>query len=137
MAEQLNMGGLNLGDGSQGGPHQPRSYIPPHMRRQGGGPPPGPPGPPGPPAGPAPVSGPPGPLPGAPAMNGTPGPNGIGNSAWANQNYGARQSNWGNEVPTYQNNNRRGGWGGRGGGYAGGGNMDGHSGGGCGGGGGG
>jgi ATP-dependent RNA helicase DDX3X len=62
-------------------------------------------------------------------MNGGPpaGPNGIGNSAWANQNYGARQSNWGNDVPTYQNNNRRGGWGGRGG-YSGGGN-DGHSGG--------
>ncbi|KAF4435756.1 hypothetical protein FALBO_17448, partial [Fusarium albosuccineum] len=49
------------------------------------------------------------------------------------QNYGARQSNWGNDVPTYQNN-RRGGWGGRGGGYGGGGNFDGHSGGGGGGG---
>ncbi|KAF4970586.1 hypothetical protein FSARC_2367 [Fusarium sarcochroum] len=121
MADQLNMGGLSLGNGAQQGPPQgARSYIPPHMRRQGGGPPPGPPGPP--PGAPA------GPLPGAPAMSdgpGGPGPNGLGNSAWANQNHGARQSNWGNDVPTYQNNNRRGGWGGRGGGYGGGGNFDG------------
>lgn len=51
------------------------------------------------------------------------------------QNYGARQSNWNNDVPTYNNtnaggNNRRGGWGGRGGYSGGGGNFDGHSGGG-------
>lgn len=75
MADQLNMGGLNLGDGQQGG----RSYIPPHMRRQGGGPPPmNGPAPNGPvPNGPAPG----GPAPGGPAP--APGPNGIGNSAWA------------------------------------------------------
>ncbi|KPM35202.1 ATP-dependent RNA helicase DED1 [Neonectria ditissima] len=132
MAEQLNMNGLNLGpDGSQavGG----RSYIPPHMRTRPGGPPvngagPGPaPGPVA-AAGPAPVGVGPaasGPLPGAPAP-GPPGANGLGNSAWANQNYGARQSNWGNDVPTYQNNAPRGGGGGRGGwggrgGYSGGG----------------
>ncbi|KAF4995540.1 hypothetical protein FGRMN_5083 [Fusarium graminum] len=116
MADQINMGGLSLNEGGQqGAPNGGRSYIPPHMRRQGGGPP----------AGPGPAAG--GPPPGAPAANG------IGNSAWANQNYGARQSNWGNDVPTYQNNNNgggggrgRGGWGGRGGGY-GGGNGDGHS----------
>ncbi|KAH7172178.1 P-loop containing nucleoside triphosphate hydrolase protein [Fusarium sp. MPI-SDFR-AT-0072] len=116
MADQINMGGLSLNDGAQQGPPQgQRSYIPPHMRRQGGAPQGGP-----------------------PAMNGGPppagpGPNGLGNSAWANQNYGARQSNWGNDVPTYQNNNnnnRRGGWGGRGGYSGGGGNLDGHSGGG-------
>ncbi|KAM5373789.1 hypothetical protein ACJZ2D_006859 [Fusarium nematophilum] len=126
MADQLNMGGLSLGDGAQQAPQQQRSYIPPHMRRQGGPPAPAA----GPPAGGPPAGGP-------PAMNGGPGPgpgpNGLGNSAWANQNYGARQSNWGNDVPTYQNN-RRGGWGGRGGGYGGGGNFDGHSGGGGGGG---
>ncbi|WZH44529.1 ATP-dependent RNA helicase DED1 [Fusarium acuminatum] len=121
MADQINMGGLSLNEGGQqGGPQQGgRSYIPPHMRRQGGGPPAGPP-----PAGPTPG--------GPPDMNGgPPAANGIGNSAWANQNYGARQSNWSNDVPTYQNtngagNNRRGGWGGRGGGYSGGGG-DGHS----------
>jgi ATP-dependent RNA helicase DDX3X len=66
MADQINMGGLSLNDGVQQGPAQgQRSYIPPHMRRQGG-----------PPQG------------GPPAMNGGPspagpGPNGLGNSAWA------------------------------------------------------
>jgi ATP-dependent RNA helicase DDX3X len=45
--------------------------------------------------------------------------------SFRSQNYGARQNNWGNDVPTYQNN-RRGGWnggggrGGHGGGYEGG-----------------
>jgi len=34
MADQLNMGGLNLNGG------EPRSYIPPHMRGGPGGPPP-------------------------------------------------------------------------------------------------
>jgi ATP-dependent RNA helicase DDX3X len=74
MADQLNMGGLNLGpDGQQGGPQQPggRSYIPPHMRGRGG-PAPGP--------GPVPNGAP-------PAMNGGPPPgppmNGINQSAWA------------------------------------------------------
>lgn len=56
MADQINMNGLNLG-----GPGEPRSYIPPHMRGKVGGPAPGP----------APVNG-------APPMNG-----GINGSAWA------------------------------------------------------
>ncbi|KAH6892266.1 ATP-dependent RNA helicase ded1 [Thelonectria olida] len=129
MADQLNMGALNLGpDGGapQGGANQPRSYIPPHMRSRPGGPPA-----PGPAPGPGPT-----PSEAAPVNGGPPAANGLGNSAWANQNYGARQSNWGNDVPTYNNNagpgnNRRGGWGGRGG-YSGGGggNFDGHGGGG-------
>lgn len=80
MADQLNMGGLNLGqDGQQGGHPQAggRSYIPPHMRGRGG-PPPGP--------GPAPMNG--GPPPGPPMNGGPGGPpgppmNGIGQSAWA------------------------------------------------------
>ena len=58
MADQLNMGGLNL-NGPNG---EQRSYIPPHMRGKVGGP--------------AAVSG---GLP--PAMNG-----GIGGSAWAAPN---------------------------------------------------
>lgn len=47
MADQLNMNGLNIGEGQQG---QGRSYIPPHMRgRQNAGPGPAPgPGPAGP-----------------------------------------------------------------------------------------
>jgi ATP-dependent RNA helicase DDX3X len=80
MADQINMGGLSLNEGGQqGGPQQGgRSYIPPHMRRQGGGPPAGPP-----PAGPTPT-GPAGPTPGGPpVMNDGPAANGIGNSAWA------------------------------------------------------
>ncbi|KAG4433794.1 DEAD-box ATP-dependent RNA helicase [Cadophora sp. M221] len=56
MADQLNMGGLNLG-----GAGEPRSYIPPHMRGKMGGPAPA-----GPPNG------------GPPPMNG-----GINGSAWA------------------------------------------------------
>lgn len=52
MADQLNINGLNLG-----GPGEPRSYIPPHMRGKAGGPAP---------------SGP------APALNG-----GMNGSAWA------------------------------------------------------
>ncbi|KAF9881044.1 DEAD/DEAH box helicase [Colletotrichum karsti] len=69
MADQLNMAGLNIQDQQ----NQPRSYIPPHMRKMGGGGGGG-----GPPAG------------GPPPMN-----NGINNSAWAgaggNQNFDARQ----------------------------------------------
>lgn len=66
MADQLNMGGLNLGDHQQN--QAPRSYIPPHMRNKPGGPVPmgGPGGPP---------PGPPGPSPAA--------MNGLNNSAWA------------------------------------------------------
>lgn len=55
MADQLNMGGLNLGDQQ----NQPRSYIPPHMRGKMG-------------PGPA-----PGPVPSPAAVNG------LNNSAWA------------------------------------------------------
>lgn len=63
MADQLNMGGLNLGDNGR------PAYIPPHMRgKMGGGPGPGPGPVPGPPAGM--------PVPG-PDMNG-----GLNNSAW-------------------------------------------------------
>jgi ATP-dependent RNA helicase DDX3X len=71
MADQLNMGGLNLGD--QGS--TVRSYIPPHMRGKmpnGANPTAGPGPVPGP--GPGPV---PGPAPAAAAMNG------LNNSAWA------------------------------------------------------
>lgn len=57
MADQLNMGALNLAD-KQG--VQRASYIPPHMRGQPGGPAPGPPA-----------------ANGAPPMNG-----GINGSAW-------------------------------------------------------
>jgi ATP-dependent RNA helicase DDX3X len=57
------MGGLNLGDNHQGG-HQPRSYIPPHMRGK---------------------MGPPNGAPAGPPMNAGPGPApaGLNNSAWA------------------------------------------------------
>ncbi|KOS18458.1 ATP-dependent RNA helicase DED1 [Escovopsis weberi] len=111
MADQLNMGGLNL-DGPS--PAQGRSYIPPHMRRQNAGP-----------AQP-PVNGVNG---GPPPMNG-----GLNNSNWAGQNNysGGRQGggNWSADGPGYGGNRRGGGsWGGRGGGYAGG--YDGHSGGGA------
>lgn len=64
MADQINMGGLNLNDQHSG--IGGRSYIPPHMRGKMGGPAPG---------GPAPGG--PGPAPGGPPMNG------INNSAWA------------------------------------------------------
>ncbi|KXJ93173.1 P-loop containing nucleoside triphosphate hydrolase protein [Microdochium bolleyi] len=66
MADQINMGGLNLNDqhSAPGG----RSYIPPHMRGKMGG-------------GPAPT----GPAPGGPAPGGPPS-NGINNSAWATNN---------------------------------------------------
>lgn len=61
MADQLNMGNLNLGEGRQ-------SYIPPHARGSKMGPPgPGPAGPPGPMPGPGP----------GPEMN-----PGLNNSAW-------------------------------------------------------
>ncbi|CZS99696.1 probable ATP-dependent RNA helicase ded1 [Rhynchosporium graminicola] len=59
MADQLNMNGLNMG-----GPGEPRSYIPPHMRGKMGGP-----APQGPPNG------------GPPPMNG-----GMNESAWAGPN---------------------------------------------------
>lgn len=53
MAEQLNMGGLNLNgggeNGSAGGAAPLKSYIPPHMRGKMGGPQPANP-PPAPPA---------------------------------------------------------------------------------------
>lgn len=43
MADQLNMGGLSLGDSQHAGPNGMRStYIPPHLRGQAT--PPGPPG---------------------------------------------------------------------------------------------
>jgi len=59
MADQLNMGGLNLGENGR------PAYIPPHMRGKMGGPP-------------GPVPGPPGPISGpGPDMNG-----GLNNSAW-------------------------------------------------------
>ncbi|KAI6783038.1 ATP-dependent RNA helicase-like protein [Emericellopsis cladophorae] len=127
MADQLNMNGLNLGpDGQQGGAPGGRSYIPPHMRnRPGGGPPMNGPGPGVGPAagGPPPGGAPPG---AAPPGAGGPPVNGLNNSNWADQNYGARQNNWGNaaQVPTYNNGPaRRGGGGGfsggRGGGYEG------------------
>ncbi|POR37190.1 ATP-dependent RNA helicase DED1 [Tolypocladium paradoxum] len=127
MADQINMGGLNLGPNAQ----QPggRSYIPPHLRNR--------------PSGPPPMNGAPA---DAPAPNGAPAGapvNGLGNSAWAanqpppQQNFAGRPGNWANgpadaAPPAFQTN-RRGGWGGRGG-YSGGGGYDGHSGGGGGGG---
>ncbi|TPX17655.1 uncharacterized protein E0L32_012034 [Thyridium curvatum] len=92
MADQLNMGGLNLGPDAQGVPGGNRSYIPPHMRGKvtamngaaNGGPP-----------GPAPV----GPPAGAP-MNG-----GLNQSAWAgNQNFDARQQEGWAGPPPRQNN---------------------------------
>lgn len=55
MADQLNMGGLNLNGGAE-----QRSYIPPHMRGKMGGPAPGP----------------------GPAANGPPMNGGINGSAW-------------------------------------------------------
>jgi ATP-dependent RNA helicase DDX3X len=60
MADQLNMGGLNLGSEQ----NQPRSYIPPHMRGKMG-----------------PANG----APAGPPMNGPPpgAMNGLNNSAWA------------------------------------------------------
>ncbi|KAH7318504.1 P-loop containing nucleoside triphosphate hydrolase protein [Stachybotrys elegans] len=138
MADQLNMGGLNLGpDGQQQAPSQPRSYIPPHLRgRQNVAPAPvavnaAPNGVPngapnGAPAA-APASAPASaPVPGGPAPA-----NGLANSAWANQsNYGPRQNNnWSNGAeggpPPFQNNNRRGGWSGGRGGYSGGGGSGG------------
>ncbi|TDZ17700.1 ATP-dependent RNA helicase ded1 [Colletotrichum orbiculare MAFF 240422] len=67
MADQLNLSGLNIQDGQ----NQPRSYIPPHMRKMGGG------------GGNAGAGGPP------PPING-----GLNNSAWAGgaqQTFDARQ----------------------------------------------
>jgi ATP-dependent RNA helicase DDX3X len=67
MADQLNMGGLNLGDNQQQGGHQQggRSYIPPHMRGKMG-----------------PSNGAPAGAPAGPPMNG----GGLNNSAWAGNN---------------------------------------------------
>ncbi|PTB68015.1 DEAD-domain-containing protein [Trichoderma citrinoviride] len=116
MADQLNMGGLNLGDGAQPSQQGPRSYIPPHMRSRGGG--------------------------NAPVTEAPPA--GLNNSAWAGagqqqpngqQFAGGRQDggNWNGEAPAaggYQNNRRGGGgWGGRGGYSGGGGGYEGHGGG--------
>jgi ATP-dependent RNA helicase DDX3X len=71
MADQLNMGGLNLGSG---GPDQQtptnRSYIPPHLRKMGGAP--GPAGPGG--SNDAPTGSPPAEI-GAPALG--PAPAGV------------------------------------------------------------
>ncbi|KAL7936683.1 P-loop containing nucleoside triphosphate hydrolase protein [Trichoderma chlorosporum] len=111
MTDQLNMGGLSLGEGAQSSP-QARSYIPPHMRgRQG--------------ANPAPVN-----------DAGAPPAAGLNNSSWAGntQGYsGGRQGggNWNGGEGGFQNNRRGGGgnWGGRGG-YSGGGNSGGGAGGG-------
>ncbi|KAJ9143872.1 ATP-dependent RNA helicase ded-1 [Pleurostoma richardsiae] len=77
MADQLNMGGLNLGpNGQDGAAAGGRSYIPPHMRGKMGAVAPN---------GPPPMAGPGGPPPGA--------MNGLNSSAWAgNNNYDARQS---------------------------------------------
>ncbi|KAI0379957.1 DEAD-domain-containing protein [Hypomontagnella monticulosa] len=77
MADQLNMGGLSLGDQQQ--PPAPRSYIPPHMRGKVGAAANGPPPPMG-------AGGPP------------PNMNGLNSSAWAgNGNFEARPSpgGWG------------------------------------------
>ena len=79
------MGGLSLGPDGQ--PAQQRSYIPPHLRNRGGGPPQN--DPPavtqdGPPA--VPQDGPPAAPQNAPAppnMNGGPPMNGLNNSNWA------------------------------------------------------
>lgn len=91
MADQLNMAGINLGQGNG-----PRSYIPPHMRGKVGGP--GPNGPEN--SGPPPMQD--GPAPSA--MNG-----GLNNSAWAgNQNFDARGGNWGNQGPPRANGNGNG-----------------------------
>ncbi|QUC20711.1 uncharacterized protein UV8b_04952 [Ustilaginoidea virens] len=119
MADELNMGGLSLADGHQGGAG-PRSYIPPHMRNRQSGPPINAPAPNG-----AAPNGPPnGPPNGA--------TNGLNNGSWAgNNNYGARQS-WNNGpdggASQFPNNRRGGGWNSRGGGGpSGGGHDGGHS----------
>lgn len=62
MADQLNMSGLNIQDQQ----NQPRSYIPPHMRKMNGG------------GGGAPAAAPAAAPAGGPPMNG-----GLNNSAWA------------------------------------------------------
>ncbi|KAL8419142.1 hypothetical protein RB594_002372 [Gaeumannomyces avenae] len=97
MADQLNMGGLNLGHGGPGA--GPRSYIPPHMRGKVGGPG---------------MNGPP------PPMNNDPTPagaNGLNKSAWS--------GNQGQDFDTRGGGNWGGQGGGppRGGGYGGGGNR--------------
>ncbi|GJC93510.1 DEAD/DEAH box helicase [Colletotrichum higginsianum] len=114
MADQLNMSGLNIQDQQ----NQPRSYIPPHMRKMNGGPPP-----------PAPAA--------AAAMNGG---GGINNSAWAGISMPARPPvvtglPWAApevlEQQSFAPRGGRGGWqeGGGRGGYSGGG-YGGHAGGG-------
>ncbi|KAI0840198.1 DEAD-domain-containing protein [Hypoxylon sp. FL0890] len=96
MADQLNMGGLSLGDQQQ--PPQPRSYIPPHMRGKVGAANNGPP--------PMGAGGPP------------PNMNGLNSSAWAgNNSYDARPApgGWG-AAPEYPPPQRQGpgGWNNRG-----------------------
>ncbi|KAI1391158.1 DEAD-domain-containing protein [Hypoxylon trugodes] len=78
MADQLNMGGLSLGDQQQSAP---RSYIPPHMRgKVGAANPPPPMGAGGPP----------------------PNMNGLNSSAWAgNNNFDARPAGAGWGAPDY------------------------------------
>ncbi|KAJ6787165.1 hypothetical protein PWT90_07922 [Aphanocladium album] len=123
MADQLNMNGLNIGDGQA--PAQPRSYIPPHLRGRGGGSAGAPPA--APPAAAAPAAAAPAP---APAAANGPAPNGGG--SWSgNQGggYGGGRDFEGGRGG-YQGNNRRGGWGGRGGYSGGGGNEGGQGGGG-------
>ncbi|KAI1096859.1 DEAD-domain-containing protein [Rostrohypoxylon terebratum] len=82
MADQLNMGGLSLGDQQQ--PPAPRSYIPPHMRGKVGAASNGPPPPMG-------AGGPP------------PNMNGLNSSAWAgNNSFDARPSPGGwDSTPNY------------------------------------
>ncbi|KAF3065039.1 ATP-dependent RNA helicase ded1 [Daldinia childiae] len=81
MADQLNMGGLSLGDQQQASTG--RSYIPPHMRGKVGGPGNGPPPPMG-------AGGPP------------PNMNGLNSSAWAgNNNFDARPAPGWTTGPDY------------------------------------
>ncbi|KAI0885238.1 DEAD-domain-containing protein [Annulohypoxylon maeteangense] len=80
MADQLNMGGLSLGDQQQ--PPAPRSYIPPHMRGKVGAATNAPP--------PMGAGGPP------------PNMNGLNSSAWAgNSNFDARPAPGGWDTPNY------------------------------------
>ncbi|RSL99328.1 ATP-dependent RNA helicase DED1 [Fusarium oligoseptatum] len=110
MADQLNMGGLSLGEGGQQ-PPQNRSYIPPHMRRQGG------------------------PPTAAPAMNGGPAPGPAPAPGLTRTTAPASPTGATTFPPTRTTTpTAAAAGGGRGGGYGGGGNFDGHSGGGGGGG---
>ncbi|KAM3525860.1 hypothetical protein NHJ13051_003752 [Beauveria bassiana] len=120
MADQLNMNGLNIGDGQQTAAQQ-RSYIPPHLRGRGGasaGPPPMMANGPIPVAAPAaaPAAAAPTPAAAHAATN--------GGGSWSGNQGGYGGGRNGGEGGGYQGNNRRGGWGGRGG-YSGGGGHDG------------